>query len=280
MSKERLVYFDTEFTGLHKNTTLISIGLVSDSDRFYAEFTDYDESQVNDWIRENVIDNLILTDEMDIPNCTTIKGDKSMIMVVLKNWLESLGDNITLVSDVCHYDMMLFADIFGGAFEIPKNVSAVCIDINQEIAKNLGCDAKTAFDTNREELIGTLYQTDKEVQALISDTSKKHNSLYDAEVIKLIHEKLIQLRVDTTYNNSMLTRKDIEEFNNTGLLWLINTTLHLYGWAIVKHPEENYLYPARCKFRGFDLKSNNKGYKKVTNYMISNAKELLEECEV
>ena len=30
------IFFDTEFTGLHKNTTLISIGLVSETgDEFY-----------------------------------------------------------------------------------------------------------------------------------------------------------------------------------------------------------------------------------------------------
>jgi hypothetical protein len=50
------IFFDTEFTGLHKNTTLISIGLVAETgESFYAEFTDYDKSQVNDWIKENVI---------------------------------------------------------------------------------------------------------------------------------------------------------------------------------------------------------------------------------
>ena len=53
------VWFDTEFTGLHKNTTLISIGLVNEYDEtFYAEFTDYDESQCDDWIKENVLNNL------------------------------------------------------------------------------------------------------------------------------------------------------------------------------------------------------------------------------
>lgn len=50
------VFFDTEFTGLHKNTTLISLGCVDENGRtFYAEFTDYDKSQVDDWINENVI---------------------------------------------------------------------------------------------------------------------------------------------------------------------------------------------------------------------------------
>ena len=53
------IFFDTEFTGLHKNTTLISIGLVDENDRtFYGEFLGYDGNQVDDWIKENVINNL------------------------------------------------------------------------------------------------------------------------------------------------------------------------------------------------------------------------------
>ena len=55
------IFFDTEFTGLHQNTTLISIGLISECGKtFYAEFTDYDKSQIDDWLQENVINNLIL----------------------------------------------------------------------------------------------------------------------------------------------------------------------------------------------------------------------------
>ena len=57
------VWFDTEFTGLHKNTTLISIGLVNEyGETFYAEFTDYDKNQCDDWIKENVLNNLLFKD--------------------------------------------------------------------------------------------------------------------------------------------------------------------------------------------------------------------------
>ena len=53
------IFFDTEFTGLHQNTTLISIGLISDCGKtFYAEFNDYDKSQIDDWLQTNVINNL------------------------------------------------------------------------------------------------------------------------------------------------------------------------------------------------------------------------------
>lgn len=53
------IFFDMEFTGLHQRTSLISIGCVSeDGQHFYAELDDFDLSQVDDWIQENVIDHL------------------------------------------------------------------------------------------------------------------------------------------------------------------------------------------------------------------------------
>ena len=55
------LFFDTEFTGLHKDTTLISIGIVSEDGRkFYAEFSDFDIRQCDNWIKENVLRNLYL----------------------------------------------------------------------------------------------------------------------------------------------------------------------------------------------------------------------------
>ena len=53
------IFFDTEFTGLHQNTTLISIGCVAEDERtFYAENRYYNRKQVDDWIQKNVIGNL------------------------------------------------------------------------------------------------------------------------------------------------------------------------------------------------------------------------------
>ena len=59
------LFFDTEFTGLHQNTTLISIGLISECGKtFYAELTDYDKTQLDDWLNENVISNLLFSDKI------------------------------------------------------------------------------------------------------------------------------------------------------------------------------------------------------------------------
>ena len=58
------LYFDAEFTGLHKDTTLISIGIVSASgESFYAEFNDFADYQISPWIKENVLSNTVVKGE-------------------------------------------------------------------------------------------------------------------------------------------------------------------------------------------------------------------------
>ena len=178
------IYFDTEFTGLHKYTTLISIGLISEDGRtFYAEFLDYDKTQCNDWIKDNVLSNLVYsTKDWDTIADVKVKGNKFKIANELKSWLESFNEDIQLVSDCSHYDMVLFVDLFGNAFNIPECVCPACYDINVDIANKL-CDGdiKLAFNLSREYL---LEQNGIEIEG------SKHNSLYDAKVIKAIHNIL------------------------------------------------------------------------------------------
>lgn len=80
----------------------------------------------------------------------------------------------------------------------------------------------------------------------------------------------------------MITKKSWKEFRETGLLWFINSILHLFGWAIVVEMNDNELidvYPARVKFRGFDEASNAKGYTKISRYLYEEIDELLDEAE-
>lgn len=180
------LYFDTEFTGLHKGTTLISIGIVAENGKkFYAEFSDYEETQCDNWIKENVLKHAILEgDEIlakrlgENANTTVVLGSKADIRHELGEWLKQF-ESVQFISDVCHYDMVLLIDIFGGAFYLPKNISAVCHDINQDIAKHYGISEREAFDKSREEIVSELCG-----EFIAGD---KHNALYDAEVIKAIY---------------------------------------------------------------------------------------------
>lgn len=80
----------------------------------------------------------------------------------------------------------------------------------------------------------------------------------------------------------MVCRKTWEEFRETGLLFFINQILHVFGWAITVDIVDNEIkdaYPARVKFRGFDNKTVDQGYTKVTRFLKDNIDELLTECE-
>lgn len=198
------IFFDTEFTGLHKDTTLISIGLIDENGRtFYGEFSDYDESQCDNWIRENVIKHLKWSKEGPVEDFVNIYvnsweafGSKEYIKIVLSEWL-SKYDYVDLVSDCCHYDMVLFIDIFGDAWSIPDVVNPACHDINQDIAKYFDISEKEAFDLSREKFIEkvNIDRQDEQNNFDISEEEKiiniegdKHNSLYDAKVIKEIYQ--------------------------------------------------------------------------------------------
>jgi len=83
----------------------------------------------------------------------------------------------------------------------------------------------------------------------------------------------------------MVEEKTWEEFRSAKLLWFINQTLHLFGWAIVyefgdEHNKEliTRVYPARVKFRGFDTKNNSAGYKGLSEYIKNNINELCIEA--
>ena len=208
------VYFDTEFTGLVPGTTLTSIGMVTEKDeRLYAEFTDFNELLCDDWIFEHVIANLrqdhmrekISNRVSVIENETYVVGDSVYIRSILQEWLEDQAlttedTRIQLIGDVCHYDMVLLANLFGGAKNLPSCVNPCAYDICQDICARVKYDDKypsvlnngklywypdttcmfNAFDLNREKLVINLEGK--------LPVGEKHNSLYDALITKEIYE--------------------------------------------------------------------------------------------
>lgn len=191
------IFFDTEFTGLHQNTTLISIGLISDCGKtFYAELNDYDKSQVDEWLQNNVIDKLIMSEPRigedeyykaarandnpignDLYNSYSVqlRGNMETIKNELERWLNQF-DQVEIWSDCLAYDWVLFNQIFGHAFNIPKNIYYIPFDICT-LFKMKGIDP----DISREKYgCGENYYE-----------MPKHNALWDARVIKMCYEKLI-----------------------------------------------------------------------------------------
>lgn len=177
------IFFDTEFTGLHQKTTLVSIGLIAETGAtFYAELTDYDKDQVDEWLQKNVIDKLYLPEDETIwyENTKTmqIKGPADKVAACLSDWLKQF-DQVEMWSDCLSYDWVLFCQIFGHAFKIPKNVYYIPFDICT-LFKQKGIDP----DINREDFAKEIL-TKENFQA-----GPKHNAFWDATVIKACYEKL------------------------------------------------------------------------------------------
>lgn len=194
------LYFDTEFTNLHQKTTLISIGIVADDDRtFYAELNDYDIKQVTPWIKDNVIRHLILQSHVNVANGETgyyratkadfahdgdplhkaynvrMVGTHDEVANELKLWLRQF-DKAEIWSDCLAYDWVLFCEMFGGGRNVPENVLYIPFDICT-LFKMKNVDP----DISRERFIRN------------SVKGTKHNSLYDAYVIRECYRKLMTI---------------------------------------------------------------------------------------
>lgn len=167
------IFFDTEFTGLHQQTTLISIGMVAENgDTFYAELTDYDRGQIDEWLQKNVIEKLASVEHAPCTLNEVVVGNTEAVGIALIEWLGQF-DACEMWSDCLSYDWVLFCNIFGHAFSIPKNVYYIPFDICT-LLKAKGIDP----DINRERF------------ADIEGEARKHNALWDARVIKACYERL------------------------------------------------------------------------------------------
>lgn len=189
------LYYDTEFSGLHQNTTFISLGIVAENgDYFYAEFNDYGREQLNDWLRENVISNLFFKKEVEerklvFPKSMKINkwimcGNTSQIVERLKEWLLQY-DDVEMWSDCMFYDYVLFNQLFGGSLNSP--VPYIHFDICT-VMKIKNIDP----DINREKY-GQAYLIEDNY---FSNVGKeiKHNALWDAYIIQACYKKLGEIK--------------------------------------------------------------------------------------
>jgi hypothetical protein len=195
MSKTK-IFFDTEFTGLHQGTTLISLGAISECGKtFYAEFTDYAITQVDDWLKENVLNNLMFNhlDKLGIASADEngniqIKANTLSIKEHLEKWLSQF-DEVEMWSDCLSYDWVLFNQMFGHAFNIPKNVYYIPFDICTLFYAK-GIDA----DISREKFVSNTFSESGEPLFFDGEGNmiekQKHNALWDAKIIRQCFVKL------------------------------------------------------------------------------------------
>lgn len=79
----------------------------------------------------------------------------------------------------------------------------------------------------------------------------------------------------------LIKKKEWKQFKDSGLLWWINRSLHLFGWCIVMDVNEKgeiiNVYPARTKFRGFREQQDKKGFQELTKFMYEESENLIND---
>jgi hypothetical protein len=177
------IFLDTEFTGLHQKTTLISMALVAQTgEEFYAEFTDYDTAQVDAWLTNQVLAKCWLTQATAFakqPNGVYIVGTSSHIKTALQQWLQQFA-GIEIWADVLAYDWVLFCELFGGAFGIPENIFYAPFDLATllKLKGYINPVSKYNEDVLRYAMVG-------------ANREEQHNALADARVELACYKKLM-----------------------------------------------------------------------------------------
>ncbi len=183
---KKIVFYDLEYTTKHQFTSPISIGMVSSngSKEFYAEFTDYDYSQVDQWVQKNVIDLLTLQDKNDgflekSSSKTLVKWNVEHVLCSsggLNDWISQWGPLVIMASFGNSYDWVLFREMFKKAnIDFPLFISKWTIDI-ASIYMDYGNDPNEREDF-KEHYLGI-------------GTELKHNALFDAQVAQKFYYKM------------------------------------------------------------------------------------------
>lgn len=181
------VFMDLEFTGLHQNTTIISLGAVCEGEahpdnEFYAEMRDYDDKQVQSdaFLKEEVLPKLLWAIDESMWQETIVRTElKDRLEAWLYQIYQKDGQPVEIWLDVYAYDWMLFCELWGGAMHVPRWIDYIPRDLATLLAMR-GYDP----DVNREEL-ADMPKSPHPEQA-------QHNALNDALVIEACYMRLME----------------------------------------------------------------------------------------
>lgn len=177
------IFYDSEFTGLHAASTLISVGFVAEGgETFYAEFTDYNRAQCDNWINQHVVAHCRWLAKPEAAEVfhretgmdTECLGDKTQVRGWLTDWLARYKQ-IEVWSDCHAYDWVLLCELFGGALHMPSQVFYMPMDL-VTLFRLKGINP----DTDRLRFSGI-------------KSARRHNALDDARMARACYDKLIAL---------------------------------------------------------------------------------------
>ncbi len=130
-------YLDTEFIEYPNTIDLISIGIKCEDGRtFYAESNEFDATQANDWVIENVINRLKYWTTTTIPFIDRDKQDNFTMFTNKKRISDMIkifiGNGIPeFYGYYADYDWVVFCWLFGSMIDLPKGWPMYCRDLKQ-----------------------------------------------------------------------------------------------------------------------------------------------------
>lgn len=167
----KIIFIDTEFTGEHAYTTLVSLGVVTlDGQEFYITLNDYDEEQVTDWLEENVLA------DVDSDKSVDSKTAYQLLHAFLSDYSD--GRPLYVVSCGLLQDYILMLELF--KYSQPDREYFHALHCLPDYLNHYAAiDLNTLFrvcnidpSVNREEFAG--FET----------SLKRHNALDDAKVVR------------------------------------------------------------------------------------------------
>lgn len=180
-----IIAIDFEFTGLSINDVPISFAAVAENGKeLYIELVEHKTYKVSSWVEENVLK--YLWSILPFKNLPEYKGliyrytDFENAKLIVSSWFSSFNENITILTDVGHYDWVWFTEFFGGALNLPKFIDVVPEDFNYLYSCRYNVDNKYTFEISRKNLAGP-----------DAFELNEHNALDDAKILLLAYRRTL-----------------------------------------------------------------------------------------
>ncbi len=175
----KIVFVDTEYTGEHAFTTLVSIGLVTlDGKELYVTLNDYARDQVTDWLKDNVLRFI------DHRQSVSKKDACELISRFLETYSE--GKNISLVSAGKVTDLILLFQLWHSLYPEKKYFHSL-YDLPGYLRHRVHLDLDTLFFA-----AGVDENVDREVFVGNLGCGIRHHALYDARIVRECFLKLVR----------------------------------------------------------------------------------------
>lgn len=178
-SEPKIIFIDTEFTGEHAYTTLVSLGVVTlDGQEFYVTLNDYDKDQVSDWLDKNVL--CYIDNKKSVGSNTAYK--------LLHTFLSDYSDDHPLYVVSCGLlqDYLLMLELYKHSQPSRKYFHALhCLP--EYLNHYAAIDLNTLFRT-----CGVDPSINRLEFSECNTTLKRHNALDDAKIVRRCFLKLME----------------------------------------------------------------------------------------